>query len=100
MTGPTAVATITGHKDPRILMRYTHFRAEDLARKSGWLPIALIAISRIVRCILNVIAVFLPSQTVRMGCLPSDEEKLVGTEGISQPQGRDTTLLHLHPVSA
>ena len=32
------VATITGHKDPRMLMRYTHLRAEDLARKSGWLP--------------------------------------------------------------
>ena len=32
------VATITGHKDPRMLMRYMHLRAEDLARKSGWLP--------------------------------------------------------------
>ena len=29
------VATITGHKDPRMLMRYTHLRAEDLARKLG-----------------------------------------------------------------
>ena len=25
------VATITGHKDTRMLMRYTHLRAEDLA---------------------------------------------------------------------
>jgi hypothetical protein len=30
---PVEVATITGHKDPRMLMRYTHLRAEDLARK-------------------------------------------------------------------
>ena len=27
------VATITGHKDLRMLQRYTHLRAEDLARK-------------------------------------------------------------------
>ena len=26
-----------GHKDPRMLMRYTHLRAEDLARKLGWM---------------------------------------------------------------
>jgi len=32
---PVEVATITGHKDPRMLMRYTHLRAEDLARKLG-----------------------------------------------------------------
>jgi len=30
------VATITGHKDPRVLMRYTHLRAEDLVRRLGW----------------------------------------------------------------
>ena len=29
------VATITGHKDLRILQRYTHLRAEDLAKKLG-----------------------------------------------------------------
>jgi hypothetical protein len=34
MTNPTVVATITDHKDPRMLMRYTHLRAEDLARKA------------------------------------------------------------------
>ena len=27
---PVEVATITGHKDTRMLMRYTHLRAEDL----------------------------------------------------------------------
>ena len=32
---PVEVATITGHKDPRMLMRYTHLRAENLARKLG-----------------------------------------------------------------
>ena len=32
---PVEVATITGHKDPRMLMRYTNLRAEDLARKLG-----------------------------------------------------------------
>jgi integrase len=32
---PVEVATITGHKDTRMLMRYTHLRAEDLARKLG-----------------------------------------------------------------
>ena len=30
---PVGAALITGHKDPRMLMRYTHLRAEDLARK-------------------------------------------------------------------
>ena len=29
---------MTDHKDPRMLMRYTHLRAEDLARKLGQLP--------------------------------------------------------------
>ena len=29
------VAAITGHKDLRMLQRYTHLRAEDLARKLG-----------------------------------------------------------------
>jgi len=29
------VASITGHKDLRMLRRYTHLRAEDLARKLG-----------------------------------------------------------------
>ena len=29
------VATITGHKDLRMLRRYTHLKAEDLARKLG-----------------------------------------------------------------
>ncbi len=32
---PVEVATITGHKDPRMLMRYTHLRAEDLVRRFG-----------------------------------------------------------------
>jgi len=32
---PVEVATITGHKDTRILMRYTHLRAEDLVRRLG-----------------------------------------------------------------
>ena len=32
---PVEVATITGHKDPRMLMRYTHLRAEDLAKRLG-----------------------------------------------------------------
>ena len=27
------VALISGHKDPRMLMRYTHLRAEDIAKK-------------------------------------------------------------------
>ena len=26
---------ITGHKDPRMLMRYTHLRAEDLVKRLG-----------------------------------------------------------------
>ena len=30
---PMEVATITGHKDLRMLRRYTQLRAEDLARK-------------------------------------------------------------------
>ena len=30
---PVEIATITGHKDPRMLMRYTRLRAEDLARE-------------------------------------------------------------------
>ena len=29
------IATITGHKDLRMLQRYTHLRAEDLAKKLG-----------------------------------------------------------------
>ena len=29
------VAEITGHKDLRMLQRYTHLRAEDLAKKLG-----------------------------------------------------------------
>ena len=29
------VASITGHKDLRMLRRYTHLKAEDLARKLG-----------------------------------------------------------------
>ena len=29
------VATITGHKDLRMLQRYTHLRVEDLAKKLG-----------------------------------------------------------------
>ena len=29
------VAAITGHKDVRMMQRYTHFRAEDLAKKLG-----------------------------------------------------------------
>ena len=29
------VASITGHKDLRMLQRYTHLRAEDLAKKLG-----------------------------------------------------------------
>jgi integrase len=32
---PVEVATITGHKDTKMLMRYTHLRAEDLASKLG-----------------------------------------------------------------
>ena len=32
---PVEVATITGHKDTRMLMRYTHLRAEDLVGKLG-----------------------------------------------------------------
>ena len=30
---PVEVATITGHKDTRMLMRYTHLRAEDLVER-------------------------------------------------------------------
>ena len=29
------VASITGHKDLRMLQRYTHLKAEDLAKKLG-----------------------------------------------------------------
>ena len=29
------VATITGHKDTKMLMRYTHLRAEDLVERLG-----------------------------------------------------------------
>lgn len=32
---PVEVATITGHRDTRMLMRYTHLKAEDLAKKLG-----------------------------------------------------------------
>ena len=29
------VATISGHKDPKMLFRYTHLKAEDIAAKLG-----------------------------------------------------------------
>jgi len=32
---PVEVATITGHKDTKMLMRYTHLRAEDLVNRLG-----------------------------------------------------------------
>ena len=32
---PVEVATITGHKDTRMLMRYTHLRAGDLVGRLG-----------------------------------------------------------------
>ena len=32
---PVEIATITGHKDTRRLMRYTHLRAEDLVGRLG-----------------------------------------------------------------
>ena len=32
---PAEVATITGHKDTGMLMRYTHLRAEDLVGRLG-----------------------------------------------------------------
>ena len=32
---PVEVATITGHKDTRMLMRYTHLRAKDLVKRLG-----------------------------------------------------------------
>ena len=32
---PVEVATITGHKDTRMLMRYTHLRAEDFVKRLG-----------------------------------------------------------------
>jgi len=32
---PVEVVTITGHKDTRMLMRYTHLRAEDLVKRLG-----------------------------------------------------------------
>ena len=33
---PVEVATITGHKDTRMLMHYTHLRAKDLVGKIGY----------------------------------------------------------------
>ena len=33
---PVEVATITGHKDTKMLMRYTHLRSEDLVGRGGW----------------------------------------------------------------
>ena len=32
---PVEVAAITGHKDTKMLMRYTHLRAEDLVGRLG-----------------------------------------------------------------
>ena len=32
---PVEVATITGHKDTRMLLHYTHLRAEDLVGRLG-----------------------------------------------------------------
>ena len=32
---PLEVVTITGHKDPKMLMRYTHLRAEDFGGEIG-----------------------------------------------------------------
>ena len=32
---PLEVATIAGHKDARMLMRYTHLKAEDLVKRLG-----------------------------------------------------------------
>jgi hypothetical protein len=32
-TSIAKVALISGHKDPRMLMRYTHLKAEDVALK-------------------------------------------------------------------
>ena len=32
---PAEVATITGHKDTKMLMRYTHLRAEDFGGEIG-----------------------------------------------------------------
>ncbi len=32
---PVEVATITGHKDTKMLIRYTHLRAEDLVGRLG-----------------------------------------------------------------
>ena len=32
---PVEVATITGHKGTKMLMRYTHLRAEDLGGRLG-----------------------------------------------------------------
>ena len=34
-SNPVEVATITGHKDTKMLMRYTHLRAEDLVARLG-----------------------------------------------------------------
>jgi hypothetical protein len=33
---PVEVSTITGHKDTKMLMRYTHLRAEDLVGRLGY----------------------------------------------------------------
>ena len=30
------VALISGHRDPRMLFRYTHLRAEEVGKKLGW----------------------------------------------------------------
>jgi hypothetical protein len=32
---PVEIATITGNKDTKMLMRYTHLRAEDLMERLG-----------------------------------------------------------------
>ncbi|EQD75458.1 site-specific recombinase, phage integrase family protein, partial [mine drainage metagenome] len=32
---PMEVSTITGHKTLQMLKRYTHLRAEDLAKRTG-----------------------------------------------------------------
>ena len=36
---PVEVATITGHKDTKMLMRYTHLRAEDLVEMGSNSPL-------------------------------------------------------------
>jgi len=30
------VALISGHRDPRMLFRYTHLKAEEVEKKLGW----------------------------------------------------------------